>query len=106
MFSFFYEQPTLVNLHLKNGKRPEFDVYIGRAVEGTEFTEDSIYANHYKNLIDYRLHILNTPSLMNNLEDLSGQKLGCWCITTSLCKPFICHGQILIMLWIEIYGKC
>ena len=32
---------------------------------------------------------------MNDLHELEGKTLGCW------CKPEKCHGDILIKLWIQ-----
>jgi len=40
-------RPTIVDLHKKNGARPEFDLYAGRAVDGTEFLEDSKWCNPF-----------------------------------------------------------
>ena len=43
----------------------------------------------------YEEHIRNTPSLYNNLSELEGKVLGCW------CKPSQCHGDILLKLLAE-----
>lgn len=40
----------------------------------------------------YEEYILNTPMLLNSLEELNNKILGCW------CKPEACHGDILIKL--------
>ena len=95
---------SVVNIHKVHGKRPDYDIYIGRAVRYTEFTQSSKWANPFhistykdtkKCLEDYERWIRNKV-LMNpaeyNLEELRGQRLGCW------CKPGPCHGDILLKL--------
>jgi len=39
--------PTVVDIHKVNGARPAFDLYIGRHVQYTEFTEDSKWCNPF-----------------------------------------------------------
>ncbi len=36
--------------------------------------------------------IRNQPELMNDIIELDGKVLGCW------CKPQLCHGDILVKL--------
>lgn len=96
--------PTLVDIHKKNGKRPKFDVYIGRRVMYTEFKKDSKWANlFFTDLKSYVQHA--RKNLWNDLHELDNQKLGCWCLDTnrvpkklSTCR---CHGQVLMMLFVE-----
>lgn len=45
-----------------------------------------------KSLELYEDHVINTPSLINSLDELQGKELGCW------CKPSGCHGDVLIKL--------
>ena len=45
-----------------------------------------------KCLLMYEEYIRNTSELYNNLDELQGIELGCW------CKPEKCHGDILIKL--------
>ena len=40
----------------------------------------------------YEEYVKNTPDLINNIDELNGKELGCW------CKPEGCHGDILIKL--------
>ena len=98
---------SVVDIHKKQGNRPAFDVYIGRAVAYTEFTEDSQWCNPYrvKNyttpracLSDYYLYIRGQIANGFNLRELAGKKLGCWCITTDKLEPYKCHGQVLMKL--------
>lgn len=103
---------TIVNLHKVDGKRPEFDVYIGRRVPSTEFQKASIWCNPYKpnNEKDYdkeylldhyetyiRSCIKHFPKIYK-IRELKGKKLGCWCINTESVEPLVCHGQILLKI--------
>ncbi len=96
----------VVDIHKKNGERAHFDVYIGRRIQyHKEFTEDSIWANRSSSLVAYELWIRNLPRLWNQLLDLKGKVLGCWCINTKELEPVKCHGQILMKLLIERLGE-
>ncbi len=93
---------SIVNLHKKNGKKPKFDVYIGRynkEIGGMSIWENPFYINDYKNpldcLKDYKKHILERIKefpLQYDLKRLRGKRLGCW------CKPKPCHGDVLLEL--------
>lgn len=94
---------SVVDVHKRNGKRKYFDVYIGRAVNGTEFNKDSVWCkpksflNQERNWREiYEDHVRN--NLMDRIEELRGKKLGCWCINTDKIEPVKCHGQILLKL--------
>jgi len=87
----------VVDIHKKNGIRPSFDIYIGRRVRFTEFTHDSKWANHfYADLAGYEKHI--REHLWNDLDELEGKVLGCWCAFMAQEEPLVCHGQILMKL--------
>ena len=97
---------TVVDIHKVKDKRPEFDVYIGRALpyymdRERLFTKFSKWFNPRLDLEEYegymRNLIRNNPEKYN-LEELRGKKLGCWCITTSELTPLVCHGQVLMKL--------
>ena len=90
---------TVVNIHKINGKRPYFDVYIGRATRNTEFEDDSFWANPYRRddpdwRNKYRSHISKRLEQFGwrKILELDDKILGCW------CKPLDCHGDILIEL--------
>jgi len=74
-------------------KRDEFDVYIGR---GTKWGNPYIIGRDgdRKEVIDkYRQYIvMRRKDLLNDLEELKGKRLGCW------CAPKACHGDVLIDL--------
>ena len=95
---------SIVDIHMKKGNRPEFDIYIGRYINRSQFNrafEGSKWSNPYLPLDKYeiyiRKYIKNDPEKYN-LNELKGKRLGCWCITTDKLKPLICHGQILMKL--------
>lgn len=71
-------------------KKNEFDVYIGRPskwgnpfVIGKDGTREDV-------LQKYKYWLENNKKLLDDLEELRGKVLGCW------CKPKDCHGDILI----------
>ena len=99
----------VINIRMVNGKRPHYDVYIGRGLNyypKTVFLQ-SKWANLpnvkkvglKKSLELYEEHIRNTPELWDALDELEGKILGCW------CKPEPCHGDILIKLMNEKLKK-
>jgi len=104
-------QPVVVDLHKIKGLRPHYTVYIGRKMEGTEFTKDSPWANIYP-VEKYGIHSLELyekyarKRLMKHINDLENQVLGCWCLDTDSCEePLLCHGQVLIKLWREAHSS-
>lgn len=94
-------------------KKSSYDVYIGRA-----FGEKGKWGNPYshkdgttaefktttrKEAIEaYREYILHGKGrhLLNDLNELDGKVLGCWCGTYTLDdrNNLQCHGQILLEL--------
>ncbi|MGQ4874585.1 MAG: DUF4326 domain-containing protein [Promethearchaeia archaeon] len=94
----------VVDIHKRKGKRPKYDIYIGRKVRNTEFTKDSIWANPRLTLEEYELYILDCidkyPEIYD-LNELKGKRLGCWCITTDKIYPLRCHGQVLLKIMKE-----
>lgn len=96
---------SVVDIHKKNGERPEFDIYIGRKVRYTEFTKDSKWCNPRLTLEEYELYIRDCIDKFPeyyDLNELKGKRLGCWCITTSeipdKIEDMVCHGQVLMKL--------
>lgn len=82
-------------------KKEEYDVYIGRPSKwGNPFTHlqdkstkaQFIVATREEAIEKYREWILKQPELLNDLKELKGKTLGCW------CKPQACHGDILVEL--------
>lgn len=81
------KKATTVNLHFE-----ECDVRIDRTSKwgnpfriGIDGTRDEVIQK-------YREWILNRPELIEQVPELSGKRLGCW------CSPDACHGDVLIEL--------
>ena len=83
------------------------NVYIGRPgivfINGKRFpSKGSPFANPYKtgtreeNIKNYEIYIKNKlknePQLQQQLKNLKGKNLGCW------CKPEACHGDVLLSI--------
>lgn len=88
-------------VHLKRAKGvvvQDCDIYIGRqCYMGGWKLPASKWANPYsvkKYGADaiplYEEYVRNNQTLMNDIEELRGKRLGCWCV------PNPCHGDILI----------
>ena len=76
----------------------ESHVYIGRKVRFVPASFQSIWANPFsakrygraKCLELFKSYLQEQDDLMDNIWELDGKVLGCW------CKPEACHGDILI----------
>jgi len=90
-----------------NCEKDPYDVYIGRPSKwGNPYTMIKDKPTKAKYIVDtreealekYREYITKGEGqhLLNNLHELKGKKLGCW------CKPLSCHGDILKEL-VDIY---
>ena len=87
----------VVDVHKKNGITPYFDVYIGRKVKRVDWTYDSKWGNYfYDDFRAYESHV--RKHLWDDLDELEGKIIGCWCINTKEISPVECHGQILMRL--------
>lgn len=95
----------VVDIHKKKGIRPEYDIYIGRKVRFVDWTYNSKWGNYDygKDLKGYESYI--RAVWCDDLDELVGKKLGCWCITTDKIEPLKCHGQILMKLLKEKYPE-
>lgn len=73
-------------------KKSHFDVYIGRPSKwGNPFAiGDDVDRNEV--IKRYRQWILTQPELLKSLPELKDKILGCW------CRPYLCHGDVLIQL--------
>lgn len=76
------------------------DVYIGRANKYRGW-KASKWANPFRigegctreeSIEKYRFCLQNTPELLEQLGELQGKRLGCW------CKDEACHGDVLVEL--------
>jgi hypothetical protein len=76
-------------------KRPNH-LYVGRACGGHK--TGSKWGNPFKltkytrevSLEMFEQYLLNNATLINNISELNGMVLGCW------CKPLPCHADILV----------
>ena len=77
-------------IHMTSGE--PYDVYIGRGTKwGNPFVRGKDGTR--QQVIDkYRSWILEQKELMDDLEELEGKALCCW------CTPLPCHGDVLIEL--------
>lgn len=73
-------------------QKSEYDVLIARPskwgnpfVIGKDGTRQEVIEK-------YRKWILSNKELLNNLHELKGKRLGCW------CYPEPCHGDVLVEL--------
>lgn len=73
-----------------NLRSEEYDVYIGRGSKwgnpfkiGRDGTREEVIRKYEKYLLD-------NPKLMEDLSELKGKRLACY------CKPLACHGDVLI----------
>lgn len=73
-------------------KKEAYDIYIGRPskwgnpfVIGKDGTREQVIEK-------YRHWVLGQPTLVNQLKELQGKVLGCW------CSPAPCHGDVLVEL--------
>lgn len=78
-------------------KGQEYDIYIGRGSKwGNPYSHlygKGIYVKDRETaILKYKEYIMNRPGLLEDLHELKGKTLGCF------CKPKACHGDILIQL--------
>lgn len=85
-----------------HNQHDDFDIYIGREVPemgiaaskwGNPYVmADDTDLERQRALDSYRSWVVAQPQLMAALEELRGQRLGCW------CAPKPCHGDVLVEL--------
>lgn len=100
-------------VHVLSGS--EYDVYIGRAMPRYGL-ERSKWANPVKvkdagrewALLWYERMIREVPGYAEDLHEIRGKALGCWCSpkdrALTLDDPEVCHGQVLLRLAEELAG--
>jgi hypothetical protein len=70
-------------------KREPYDVYIGRPSKwGNKFVIEKD-GTREEVIEKYREWLLQQKDLMDDLHELKGKTLGCW------CSPQACHGDVL-----------
>ena len=78
-------------------KKEPFDIYVGRPSKwGNPFSHKEGTLAQFKvssreeAVKRYRSWLLTQPHLLEEMIDLKGKVLGCW------CKPESCHGDVLV----------
>jgi hypothetical protein len=87
---------TVVRIRRQGGQVvQDCDVYIGRYCDrGGWNLPQSKWHNPYKGegaILLYEQYIRSSP-LINDIEELRGKILGCW------CRPSSCHGDVLVKI--------
>jgi hypothetical protein len=73
-------------------KKAPFDVYVGRPSKwGNPFIIGKD-GNREEVIKKYRDWLMKQPSLLNQLGELKGKVLACW------CAPQTCHADVLVEL--------
>ncbi|HRR48611.1 MAG TPA: DUF4326 domain-containing protein [Bacteroidales bacterium] len=73
-------------------KKERYDVFIGRPSKwGNPFIIGKD-GNRAECIRKYRSWLMSQPSLLEDLQELEGKVLGCY------CKPKACHGDVLVEL--------
>jgi len=75
-----------------NHQTEHFDVYIGRPGKWGNPYSIGKDGTRKEVIEKYRKYILSNKKLLNDLHELDGKILGCW------CKPKACHGDVLAEL--------
>ncbi len=73
-------------------KHSDYDVYIGRPSKWGNPFEIGKDGKRGEVIVKFQEWILANPHLLNDLHELKGKKLGCW------CSPKRCHGDVLVKL--------
>lgn len=82
-----------------NVREESFDIFIGRPSKwGNPFSHKEKSnskwktSNRKESIQKHKEWILSQPDLLNDLHEIRGKTLGCW------CKPKSCHGDFLVEL--------
>ena len=87
-------------------KKNKYDVYIGRpSIWGNPYSSkqgtlaEYLVKDKSEALKKYELYLESSPKLLNELKNLKGKVLGCW------CYPNSCHGDVIIKLIEKYYSN-
>lgn len=80
-------------------KKEPYDVYIGRPSKwGNPFSHQDDTIAEYKvatreqAIEEYEKYLRSMPDLLEEIKELDGKVLGCW------CKPKSCHGDVIVKI--------
>lgn len=87
-------------------RKDPYDVYIGRPSKWAnpfthkdlEKTQAKFQVSSRKEAIEKFEGYLHESGLINEIEELKGKILGCWCcksVSDGSEKNFVCHGQVI-----------
>lgn len=75
-----------------NINESDYDIYIGRPSKWGNPFKIGIDGNRLEVIRKYEEYIRNNKKLLEDLSELEGKILGCY------CKPKACHGDVLVKL--------
>ena len=75
-----------------NIKNDEYDIYIGRGSKWGNPFKIGRDGDREEVIKKYHLWVMKQPELMSSLNELDGERLGCY------CAPKACHGDVLVFL--------
>jgi len=82
----------MIKTKVVNLRYEPYDVFIGRgSIWGNPF-RIGLHGTRKEVIEKYKSFILSRPEMMEQLPNLKGKILGCY------CKPLACHGDILVDL--------
>lgn len=73
-------------------KKEKYDVYIGRPSKWGNPYQIGKDGTREECIRKYKAWLLLQNVLLQDLQDLRGKTLGCW------CSPLPCHGDVLVEL--------
>ena len=73
-------------------KKEPYDIYIGRPSKWGNYFREGVDGSREEIIEKYQEWILSNEELLNDIPELVGKVLGCWCEN----KP--CHGAVLVKL--------
>jgi hypothetical protein len=73
-------------------RRSPYDVYIGRPSKWGNPFVIGVDGDREEVIRLYEEHVRNNLGLLEDLHELKGAVLGCW------CSPLPCHGEVLVKL--------
>lgn len=106
MQEFIRDQKKTYVVNVNNKDLP-FEVYLGRSKGGNKWgnpythkegTLAKFKVGSRKEAIKNFENHLYSSGLINDIEELRGKVLGCWCcdgIADGSEKTFVCHGQVI-----------
>lgn len=73
-------------------RKSDYDVYIGRPSKWGNPFEIGRDGTRREVIKKYKEWIMTQPKLLDDLHELKGKTLACW------CSPNRCHGDVLVEL--------